>query len=248
MGKISEVVIPLFGVLDVTGEVIAMWIIVLALAIVSFFIKRSLKLKPSKFQNVVETGVEYLDNFFTDLLGREKARKYFPFLASLFVFIIFSNYSGLIPGVGLTPYVKAPTASLSVTLALGVVTFLFLQISGLRHSVKHYFKKFVMPMFFMLPLLLLDEIIKPASLALRLYGNIFGEEMVTEELYHIFPIGPPVVMMVLSLLFCALQAMVFTMLVSIYLDEVTEEIEEIDIKKEKHSKKSKKQIKGEIKQ
>ena len=69
---------------------------------------------------------------------------------------------------------------------------------------------------------LLDEIIKPASLALRLYGNIFGEEMVTEELYHIFPIGAPVVMMVLSLLFCALQAMVFTMLVSIYLDEVTE--------------------------
>ena len=74
----------------------------------------------------------------------------------------------------------------------------------------------------MLPLMLLDEIIKPASLALRLYGNIFGEEMVTEELYHIFPIGVPVVMMVLSLLFCALQAMVFTMLVSIYLDEFTE--------------------------
>ena len=77
-------------------------------------------------------------------------------------------------------------------------------------------------MFFMLPLMLLDEIIKPASLALRLYGNIFGEETVTEELYHILPIGAPVVMMVLSLLFCALQAIVFTMLVSIYLDEVTE--------------------------
>ena len=78
-------------------------------------------------------------------------------------------------------------------------------------------------MAFMLPLLLLDEFIKPASLALRLYGNIFGEETVTEELYHIFPIGAPVIMRVLSLLFCALQAMVFTMLVSIYLDEVTEE-------------------------
>ena len=80
-----------------------------------------------------------------------------------------------------------------------------------------------MPMFFMLPLLILDEFIKPASLALRLYGNIFGEEMVTEELYHILPIGAPVIMMVLSLLFCALQAMVFTMLVSIFLEEVTED-------------------------
>ena len=78
-------------------------------------------------------------------------------------------------------------------------------------------------LFFMLPLMVLDEFIKPASLALRLYGNVFGEEMVTEELYHLLPIGVPLVMMVLSLLFCGLQALVFTMLTSIYLEEVTEE-------------------------
>ncbi len=222
MGEKSEVIIELFGILDVTGEVITMWIMLLFITLLSLIVKKSLKERPGKLQNVIETGVEYLDNFFADILGKKKSRKYFTFLASLFIFIIFSNYSGMIPGVGLTDYVKAPTASLSVTAALGIVTFLFLQISGIRHNAKHYFKHFVSPMFFMLPLLLLDEIIKPASLALRLYGNIFGEEMVTEELYHIFPIGAPVVMMVLSLLFCALQAMVFTMLVSIYLDEVTE--------------------------
>ena len=223
MGEKSEVIIELFGILDVTGEVVTMWIILGVLTIVSLIVKLNLKERPGKFQNIIETGVEYLDNFFTDILGKKKARKYFTFLASLFIFIIFSNYSGLIPGVGLTDYVKAPTASLSVTAGLGVLTFLFLQISGLRHNVKHYFKRFVMPIAIMLPLLVLDEFIKPASLALRLYGNIFGEEMVTEELYHIFPIGAPVVMMVLSLLFCALQAMVFTMLVSIYLEEVTED-------------------------
>ena len=222
MGEKSEVIINLFGILDVTGEVVTMWIMLFVITLISLIVKKNLKERPGKFQNVIETGVEYLDNFFTDILGKKKARKYFTFLASLFVFIIFSNYSGLFPGVGLTDYVKAPTACLSVTIALGVVTFLFLQISGIKHNAKHYFKHFVTPMFFMLPLLLLDEIIKPASLALRLYGNIFGEEMVTEELYHIFPIGAPVVMMVLSLLFCSLQAMVFTMLVSIYLDEVTE--------------------------
>lgn len=223
MGEKSEVIIELFGIFDVTGEVITMWIMLGVLTIISLIVRFNLKERPGKFQNVVETGVEYLDNFFTDILGKKKARKYFTFLASLFIFIIFSNYSGMLPGVGLTDYVKAPTASLSVTAGLGVLTFLFLQISGLRHNVKHYFKRFVMPMFFMLPLLILDEFIKPASLALRLYGNIFGEEMVTEELYHIFPIGAPVIMMVLSLLFCALQAMVFTMLVSIYLEEVTED-------------------------
>ena len=223
MGEKSEVLFRIFGILDVTGEVVTMWIILALVAILALIVKMNLKERPGKFQNMVETGVEYLDNFFTDILGKKKSRKYFTFLASLFIFILIGNYSGLIPGVGLTDYVKAPTANLSVTIGLGVTTFFFLQAVGLRHSVKGYFKRFVSPMFFMLPLILLDEFIKPASLALRLFGNVFGEEMVTEELYHIFPIGIPVVMMVLSILFCALQAMVFTMLTSIYLDEMTEE-------------------------
>ena len=223
MGEESKVIIPLFGILDVTGEVVMMWIILALITVISLIVRHGLKERPGVFQNVIETGVEYLDNFFRDLLGREKSRRYFSFLAALFIFIIFANYSGLFPGVGQTDYVKAPTSSLSVTAGLGIVAFVFLQAAGLKAGVKHYFKRFVSPMFFMLPLLLLDEFIKPASLALRLFGNVFGEEMVTEELYSIFPIGVPVVMMALSLLFCALQAMVFTMLVSIYLDEETEE-------------------------
>lgn len=222
MGDGSKVIFSLFGILDITGEVVTMWIILAVITVLSLIVKHNLKERPGVFQNIIETGVEYLDNFFEGILGREKSRQYFTFLGSLFVFIIFANYSGLFPGVGLTDYVKAPTASLSVTAGLGVVTFLFLQIAGLRCGVKHYLKRFVSPMFFMLPLMLLDEFIKPASLALRLFGNVFGEEMVTEELYHIVPIGVPVVMMVLSILFCALQALVFTMLTSIYLDEVTE--------------------------
>lgn len=222
MGEKSKVIFELFGILDVTGEVITMWIILLLTLIISLIVKSNLKERPGRFQNMIETGVEALDSFFGDILGKERSRKYFAFLASLFVFIIFSNYSGLIPGVGLTDYVKAPTACLSVTLGLGIVTFVFLQFAGLRVGVKHYFKRFISPIFIMLPLLILDEFIKPASLALRLFGNVFGEETVTEELYHILPIGAPVLMMVLSLLFCALQAIVFTMLVSIYLDEATE--------------------------
>ena len=223
MGEKSEVVIPLFGILDVTGEVITMWIILAVIALISFLVTRNMKERPGKFQNLIETGVEYLDNFFTGILGRHHARKYFYFLASLFVFIIISNYSGLIPGVGLTDYVKAPTASLSVTLGLGVCTFAFLQLAGLAVGAKHYFKRFISPIAIMLPLLVLDEFIKPASLALRLFGNVFGEESVTHQLYNLLPIGVPVVMMVLSCLFCAIQAVVFTMLTSIYLEEAIEE-------------------------
>ena len=140
-------------------------------------------------------------NFFNGILGSKKAKKYFTFLASLFVFIIISNYSGLIPGVGLTPYFKAPTSSLSCGIGLGLITFLFLQIIGLTKGVKNYFKRFISPAVFMLPLLILDEFIKPASLALRLYGNIFGEETVIHELYKIIPIGALIIMMALSVCF-----------------------------------------------
>ena len=227
MGERSEVVIPLFGILDVTGEVIAMWIIVAALALLSWLVTRNLKERPGKFQNVIEYGVEYLDNFFAGIMGREKSRKYFYFLGSLFIFIIVSNYSGLIPGVVLSKYLKAPSSSLSVTLGLGAVTFVFLQVSSIRaRGMKGYIKRFVSPLFLLAPLLILDEFIKPASLALRLFGNVFGEEAVTENLYEILPIGAPIIMMVLSLLFCAIQAVVFTMLTSIYLEEAVETDEE----------------------
>jgi len=223
MGEKSEVLIPIFGILDVTGEVVMMWVIIAVCAILSLIVTKNLKERPGKFQNMIETGIEYLDNFFTGIIGKKNCRKYFFFLGSMFIFIIFANYSGLFPGVGLTKYAKAPTSSLSVTLGLGICAFLFLQIAGLKHSVKGYFKRFVSPMFFMLPLLLLDEFIKPASLALRLFGNVFGEETVTHELYGLLPIGVPVIMMALSLLFCAIQAVVFTMLVAIYLEEGIEE-------------------------
>lgn len=223
MGEPSEVVIPIFGILDITGEVITMWLIIAFLAILSIVLGKRLRERPGKFQNVIETGIEYLDNSFTSNLGHTRARKYFYFLGSLFIFIIFANYSGLIPGVGLTKYLKAPTSSLSVTAGLGVCTFCFLQAASIRaKGIKGYIKHFISPIIVMLPLLALDELIKPVSLSLRLFGNIFGEEAVLEQFYEILPIGAPLVMMVLSLLFCALQAIVYTTLVSIYLDEATE--------------------------
>ena len=223
MGEPSEVVIPLFGFLDITGEIITMWLIIAILAVISIYLGKHLQERPGKFQNIIETGIEYLDNSYSSTLGHARARKYFYFMGSLFIFIIFCNYSGLIPGVGLTKYLKAPTSSLSVTAGLGVCTFCFLQASSVRaKGIKGYIKHFITPIVVMLPLLALDEIIKPVSLSLRLFGNIFGEEMVLEQFYEIMPIGAPLIMMALSLLFCALQAIVYTTLVSIYLDEATE--------------------------
>ncbi len=220
MGEPSEPVIRLFGILDVTGEVIAMWIFLVLAAGISLLVTRNLKERPGRLQNLLEIAVSGLDSFFSGILGRENGRKYLFFLGPLFCFIILSNYSGLIPGVGISKYVKAPTSSLSVTLGLGIVTFVFLQAAGIHAGAKHYLKHFLTPV---VPLLLLDELIKPASLALRLFGNIFGEETVMENLYHLLPIGAPIIMMVLSLLFCAIQAIVYTMLTASYLQEFIED-------------------------
>lgn len=223
VGEPSKVIIPIFGILDVTGEVICEWILIAVIALLSFAVTHRLKERPGRLQNMAEAGVEYLVHFFTDTLGAKNARKYFFFLGSMFVFIIFANYCGMIPGVGMTDFVKAPTSSLSVTAGLGICAFLFLQIAGLANGPKKYLKHFISPIAVMLPLLLMDELIKPVSLALRLFGNVYGEESVTEKLYEILPIGAPVVMMALSILFCALQAVVFTMLTSIYLAEMIED-------------------------
>ena len=221
MGE-SRVVIPIFGILDVTGEVIGMWVVLAAVTVISLLATRHMRERPGKFQNVIETGVEYLDNYFAGILGKKESRKHFLFLGSLFIFIIFGNYTGLIPGAGLPDYGKAPTSSLSVTLGLGIITFFYLQGSSIHaRGFLGYLKRFISPIAIMLPLLLLDEFIKPASLALRLFGNIFGEETVTEQLYEILPIGAPIVMMVLSLLFCALgllsAVLCFAMVARVYL-------------------------------
>ena len=219
MGEVSEPVIRIFGILDVTGEVIAMWVFLAIAAVLSLLVTRNLKERPGKLQNLLEIAVEFLDDFFAGILGKENGRRYLFFLGPLFCFIILSNYSGLIPGVGLSKYIKAPTSSLSVTMGLGIITFIFLQAAGIHAGAKHYLKHFLTPL---VPLLLLDEFIKPASLALRLFGNIFGEETVTENLYHLLPVGVPIIMMVLSLLFCAVQGIVHTMLTASYLQEIIE--------------------------
>ena len=184
-----------------------------------------MKDKPGKLQNAMEMAVSGLKNFFSGLMGEKKAVKYLPLLATLFIFIVCSNYIGLLPGAGVVKGFAAPTSSLSTTAALGIIVFCSIHFLGVRAcGFKGYAKHFIKPIAFMLPFLILDEIVRPVSLALRLYGNIFGEETVTEQLYELFPIGVPIVMMVLSLLFCAIQAVVFTMLTAIYIEEATSEI------------------------
>ena len=206
------------GPLEVTSVVVSMWVIIAILALVSFLATRKLRDVPGPLQNAAEMAVDGLRNYYGDLIGKENAARYFPILATFFIFIVISNYSGLLPGAG---YVfSVPTACLSVTAGLAVIAFFTTHTVGIRKlRPGGYLKSFLKPIWAMLPLTIIEQFVRPFSLALRLYGNLFGEEMVTEQLGELFPIGLPLVMQVLSLLFCLIQAIVFTMLLSIYIGE-----------------------------
>lgn len=212
------------GPLEVTSVIVTSWVIMLVLTVFAILATRNLKDVPGPLQNLAEMAVEGLQNYFTGLLGREHAKKYFPVFATFFIFIVVCNYSGQLPGAGHLTGFAVPTACLSVTAALGIIAFCTTHTIGIRErGLKNYLKILISPFLLMLPLNLIEQLVRPVSLSLRLFGNLYGEEKVLEELYHIFPILLPLVMNVLSLLFCFVQAMVFTMLLAIYTMEGLEE-------------------------
>ena len=227
MEEVNNVLFSI-GPLEVTSRVVTMWVIIAVLGLVSFLATRRLKDVPGPLQNAAELVVDKLRGLYADGLNKEALDRYLPVLGTFFIFIITCNYSGLLPGAG--KLFGVPTASLSVTGGLAVSSLLFTFYAGFRkRGVWGYIKTLMSPLplfFLMLPLNLIEQMVRPVSLAMRLYGNIFGEETAVEQMGHVLPLLLPIIMQVLSLLFGAIQAIVFTKLVAAYLEEATEIEEE----------------------
>ncbi|MEG1500343.1 MAG: F0F1 ATP synthase subunit A [Clostridiales bacterium] len=211
------------GSFGVTSTMTTMLGITVLLSVVCYLTTRNLKLVPSGLQNAMEMVLETIEGFLSDLMGFDMARKYLPLLASLFFFILLSNYSGLLPLAGHLPGLAAPTSSLSVTAALAIIVFISTHYFGFKAHGLGYLKHFVSPVFFMLPFLVIEELVRPLSLSLRLYGNIFGEETVGMQFFNMMPILVPLPMMFLSLLMGLIQALVFMILASIYISSAAGE-------------------------
>lgn len=209
------------GPLEVTSETTTMWGIMILLTLVCYLGTRNMKRIPSGIQNVLEYGIEMYQNFFKDVLGEKRTRQFMPFLATFFIFILISNYSGLLPMAGTLPGLKPPTSNVSVTGGLAIVVFFLCIYYGLKTNGFGYFKHFVQPVFILLPINILEQFTRPLSLTLRLYGAIYGEEMVVASLAALVPLVLPLSMQFLGILFGAIQAFVFTLLASIYLEEAT---------------------------
>ncbi|MDD2554861.1 MAG: F0F1 ATP synthase subunit A [Syntrophaceticus sp.] len=219
----AEVLFSIGG-LEVTGHVTTMWAIMVVLVLIFFLATRKMEKVPGRFQCAAEYTVEGLLNYFSGIMGREQARRYFILLCTLFLFILFSNWSGILPLAGQFEGFKAPTSTLSVPVALALIAFFSTQYAGIReHGVVRYLKKFCSPIILMLPLNIIEELVRPLSLSLRLFGNIFGEEMVVVVLFSLVPYFVPSLMQMLGLLFGFIQAVVFTTLTAIYISSATAE-------------------------
>ena len=201
-----------------------MWAIMAAVLIFAYICTRKMETVPGPMQNIAEMAVGSLYGLIGDIMGKN-TRKFFPLLGTFFIFIVVCNYSGLLPGAG--ELFTVPTSVLAVTAALATIGFFAIHTSGIRKKgLGKYLLSFLKPVAFLLPITLIEQITRPLSLALRLYGNIYGEEQVVDTLSGILAVGLPLIMQVLSLLFCLIQALVFTMLLSIYISEAIETEEE----------------------
>jgi F-type H+-transporting ATPase subunit a len=173
---------------------------------------------PGKFQILLEDGVLAVVGLLEEWIGPD-GRRYLPLIATLGLFILLGNYAGLVPGL------SAPTSNINVTVGCAITTWVYYHYQGFRkQGVINYVKHFAVPPgapVWMAPLMLIIELISHSSrllsLSLRLFGNIFGEELVIVILGSIVPFIVPLPMMFLGLITGGLQAFIFVLLSIIYL-------------------------------
>lgn len=192
-------------------------IFIAALFLFLFFSLASRKLKPvpSKMQSFLELLIRTFENLLVDTIG-EEGRKYMPLIATLGLFIFTCNMLGLIPGL------MSPTSKLNVTLGCALCVFVYYHWQGIKtQGFLKYMKHFMGPIPLLAPLLIPIEVIshfsRPVSLSLRLFGNIFAEELLIVIIASILPFFLPLPFMAIAIFTAVIQSFVFVMLACIYI-------------------------------
>lgn len=213
---------------SITATIFTTWLVMAVVLIMFIAATRSIRLIPSGTQNVVEFAYESLENWAVSL-GGVSARRHVPLFATFFLFILFSNWSGLLPFFGKIEALRAPTSDVNVTIGLALVAFFYFHYQGFRAlGVRGYLGKFfvfsgfkegpaagVIGVFVGLIEFLL-EFIKPVTLAMRLFGNIFGGEVALGVITALTFAIIPVAMLGLELLLNLIQALIFSTLMLMY--------------------------------
>lgn len=196
------------------------WATMAILILAGFFASRRLQKHPEGFQNFMEVVLEQIERLIGETMG-PKGRAYFPMIATLALFILVSNLIALIPGF------MPPTANLNTNAALALSVFVMTHAIGLKEHGLSYIKHFTGPIWWLVPLMLPIEIIghlaRPVSLTLRLFGNMYGHEIVLMIFLFLAPALVPIPMMLMGILVAFIQAFVFTLLSMIYFAGALEE-------------------------
>lgn len=196
------------------------WLVMLILITVAYIASRGIKMVPSGWQNLMESVVGGIENLMVETMG-PKGKTYFPLIATFALFILVSNLIGLVPGM------YPPTADLNTNAALALTAFSMTHIIGIKEHGISYLKHFMGPIAVLAPLIFIIEIIghlaRPLSLSLRLFGNMYGHEIVLMIFFALVPLFLPVPMMLMGVLVSFIQAFVFTLLAMIYIAGALEE-------------------------
>lgn len=203
------------GPVVITTTVVNTWIIMAVLFAVVYLLTRKLDEKPRGAQALLELAIEFFYSLIDTGMGKS-GRKYLPIVGALFTFIAFLNLSWFIPNM------VPPTTDLMTTAALGITTLAIVHAMGIREKgLGGYIHHFAEPTPILLPMNLLEEVVRPFSLAIRLFGNMFGEKMVVTILFVLAPLFAPTPVMALGILMGFIQAFIFTLLTVTYLATAT---------------------------
>jgi F-type H+-transporting ATPase subunit a len=206
---------------SITGSIIMSWIVMAAVIIPLTIIARRLKEIPSGVQNVIEFAIESLSSFAIGI-GGPGAKRFITFFLACFLFIAVSNWSGLIPGVGRVHEFRAPTSDVNVTVGLALVAFVYFHYQGVRAlGIGGYLGKFFTlkdgPVGLFVGFIeFFLEFVKPLTLAMRLFGNIYGGELALAVVTTITLAFIPVTLYGLELFVGLMQAIIFSVLVLVF--------------------------------
>ena len=191
------------------------WLTMIIVAVVVFAATRRVEAIPSGIQNFVEMFIEWLDKLMDANLGIEGRRMATPFVITLFLYIFVGNELGMLPSIFVQ--LSSPTNDINVALGLSITVAVAAYVFGCIKQGPRYFKHLVSPIALMLPLNILEELAKPLTMALRLFGNILAGEILLAVLYQLVPFVVPNIWIGFSLIIGFLQAFIFTMLTIIAL-------------------------------
>jgi F-type H+-transporting ATPase subunit a len=214
---------------SISSTILTMWMVMAIVLVGAVLLLRGATLIPGRGQNVFEAVYEFLSDFGLGIAG-PAGRPYIPIFAGAFILILFDNWIGLVPPVGKVDFLRAPSSDVNITIGMALVSFLIFHIEGFRHlGVGGYLGKFfplyefrngigagIIALFVGLIETML-EFVKPVTLSMRLFGNIYGGEVALGVITTLTISLFPVLLIALELMLNAIQALIFSVLTLIFI-------------------------------